>query len=56
MECDVAKDNHIAVCSTKRARNSAVASPLHSVAFAPKDALEGDFVNTSREAFAWRTT
>jgi enoyl-[acyl-carrier protein] reductase I len=24
---------------------------LHSVAFAPKDALEGHFVNTSREAF-----
>ena len=24
---------------------------LHSVAFAPKEALEGDFVNTSREAF-----
>jgi len=24
---------------------------LHSVAFAPKDALEGQFVNTSREAF-----
>src|SRR2546430_7407362 len=24
---------------------------LHSVAFAPKDALEGEFVNTSREAF-----
>src|SRR5207237_10908223 len=24
---------------------------LHSVAFAPKDALEGQFLNTSREAF-----
>ena len=24
---------------------------LHSVAFAPKEALEGEFVNTSREAF-----
>ena len=24
---------------------------LHSVAFAPKEALEGDFVNTTREAF-----
>src|SRR5271165_1314348 len=24
---------------------------LHSVAYAPKDALEGEFVNTSREAF-----
>lgn len=24
---------------------------LHSVAFAPKEALEGDFVNTSREAY-----
>ena len=24
---------------------------LHSVAFAPKDALEGDFLNTSREAY-----
>jgi enoyl-[acyl-carrier protein] reductase I len=24
---------------------------LHSVAFAPKDALEGEFVNTSREAY-----
>lgn len=24
---------------------------IHSIAFAPKEALEGDFVNTSREAF-----
>ena len=24
---------------------------LHSVAFAPRDALEGEFINTSREAF-----
>ena len=27
---------------------------LHSVAFAPKDALEGEFVNTSREAYPHR--
>ena len=27
---------------------------LHSVAFAPKEALEGDFVSTTREAFRTR--
>jgi enoyl-[acyl-carrier protein] reductase I len=52
MECDVAKDDHIArvfdEAGTKFGRLHLL---LHSVAFASKEALEGDFVNTSREAF-----
>ena len=32
-------------------RNGPLDLLLHSVAFAPKEALEGDFVNTTRDAF-----
>jgi enoyl-[acyl-carrier protein] reductase I len=52
MECDVTKDDHIArVFDAVGKKSGKLHLMLHSVAFAPKDALEGEFVNTSREAF-----
>ena len=52
MECDVTKDDHIArVFDEVGKKFGKLHLLLHSVACAPKDALEGDFVNTSREAF-----
>src|SRR5438094_4868043 len=52
MACDVTKDDEIAgVFSEVGKKFGKLHLLLHSVAFAPKDALEGDFVNTSREAF-----
>src|ERR1044071_2942761 len=52
LECDVTKDDHIArVFSEVGNKFGALHLLLHSVAYAPKDALEGDFVHTSREAF-----
>ncbi|MBI1842448.1 MAG: enoyl-ACP reductase [Verrucomicrobia bacterium] len=52
MPCDVTRDEDIervfAELGQKFGRLDLL---LHSVAFAPKDALEGQFVNTSREAF-----
>jgi enoyl-[acyl-carrier protein] reductase I len=52
MECDVTKDDHITrVFDEVGNKFGKLHLLLHSVAFAPKDALEGDFVNTSREAF-----
>ena len=50
--CDVTRDEDIArVFSEVGQKFRTLHLLLHSVAFAPKDALEGDFVNTSREAF-----
>src|SRR6266403_4456790 len=50
--CDVTKDADIErVFSEVRQKFGKLDLLLHSVAFAPKDALEGEFVNTSREAF-----
>src|SRR5258705_13124414 len=50
--CDVTKDDEIAnVFKTVGEKFGKLQLLLHSVAFAPKDALEGEFVNTSREAF-----
>jgi len=50
--CDVANDADIATFFGKvREVTPKLDLMLHSVAFAPKDALEGDFVSTSREAF-----
>jgi len=40
--CDVTKDDE---------HTDVLDLMLHSVAYAPREALEGDFVNTSREAF-----
>jgi enoyl-[acyl-carrier protein] reductase I len=52
LPCDVTKDEDIAsVFKTVGERFGRLDLLLHSVAFAPKDALEGEFVNTSREAF-----
>ena len=52
LECDVTKDDHIQrVFSEVGQRFGKLHLLLHSVAFAPKDALEGEFVNTSRDAF-----
>jgi enoyl-[acyl-carrier protein] reductase I len=52
LPCDVTKDDEIAATfkavGEKLGRLDLL---LHSVAFAPKEALEGDFLNTSREAF-----
>jgi enoyl-[acyl-carrier protein] reductase I len=51
--CDVTKDEEIAGFFEKvREHAPKLDLLLHSVAFAPKDALEGEFVNTSRQAFA----
>ena len=50
--CDVSKDEEIAEFFGKvRGQTERLDLMLHSVAFAPKEALEGDFVSTTREAF-----
>src|SRR6266513_2601876 len=50
--CDVSRDEDIAEFFGKvRGETDRVDLMLHSVAFAPKEALEGDFVSTTREAF-----
>src|ERR1039457_3722339 len=52
MPCDVTKDEDIdRVFADVGAKFGKLNLLLHSVAFAPKAALEGQFVNTSREAF-----
>lgn len=52
LPCDVTKDEDIAsVFSKVNEKFGKLHLMLHSVAFAPKDALEGEFINTSREAF-----
>jgi enoyl-[acyl-carrier protein] reductase I len=52
MPCDVTKDDDIAnVFKAVGEKFGKLNLLLHSVAYAPKDALEGEFVNTSREAF-----
>jgi len=50
--CDVTRDEDIArVFSHAGEKFGKIHLLLHSVAFAPREALEGEFVNTSREAF-----
>src|SRR5258708_999838 len=52
LPCDVTKDEDIAtVFKTVGEKFGKLNLLLHSVAYAPKEALEGEFVNTSREAF-----
>ncbi len=52
MPCDVTKDEDIAnVFKTVGEKFGKLHLLLHSVAFAPKEALEGEFINTSREAY-----
>jgi enoyl-[acyl-carrier protein] reductase I len=52
-QCDVTSDEQIQSVfeSVKKDFGGSLHLLLHSVAFAPKEALEGDFVSTSREAF-----
>lgn len=50
--CDVTSDAEIETFFNKvREATPKLDLMLHSVAFAPKEALEGDFISTSREAF-----
>ena len=52
LPCDVTKDENIdEVFKIVGEKFGKLDLLLHSVAFAPKDALEGEFVNTSREAY-----
>ena len=52
LPCDVTKDDEIAnVFKSVGEKFGKLNLLLHSVAYAPKDALEGEFVNTRREAF-----
>jgi len=52
LPCDVTRDEEIAsVFAAVGQRFGKLDLLLHSVAFAPRTALEGSFVNTSREAF-----
>ncbi len=53
LPCDVTKDEEVASVFSQAAQKfGKLHLLLHSVAFAPREALEGEFVNTSREA--WR--
>ena len=50
--CDVSSDEQIKSFFEKvRGETDRVDLMLHSLAFAPKEALEGDFLSTTREAF-----
>jgi enoyl-[acyl-carrier protein] reductase I len=50
--CDVSSDAEIGTFFDQVRQNTErIDLMLHSVAFAPKEALEGDFVSTTREAF-----
>jgi enoyl-[acyl-carrier protein] reductase I len=50
--CDVSKDGEISAFFDKvRGETNQLDLMLHSVAYAPKEALEGEFVDTTREAF-----
>lgn len=52
LPCDVTRDEDIARVFAEAGRAfGKLHLVLHSVAFAPKDALEGEFLNTSRQAF-----
>jgi enoyl-[acyl-carrier protein] reductase I len=50
--CDVAVDEEISVFFERvKEHTNRIDLMLHSVAFAPREALEGDFLSTSRDAF-----
>src|SRR6201995_3931914 len=52
LPCDVTRDEDIAtVFKTVGEKFGKLNLLLHSVAFAPKEALEGEFINTTREAY-----
>ena len=49
LPCDVTSDEQVrSVFATVKERFGRLDLLLHSVAFAPKEALEGDFLDTSR--------
>lgn len=53
LPCDVQRDEEVAaVFRAIDERWGGLDTVVHSLAFAPREALEGDFVNTSREAWA----
>src|SRR5438034_4305947 len=50
--CDVSSDDEIkAFFENVPSETDRIDLMLHSLAFAPREALEGDFVSTTREAF-----
>lgn len=50
--CDVSSDSEIAAFFEEVGKHTQrIDLLLHAVAFAPKEALEGDFINTTRDAF-----
>ena len=50
--CDVSRDEEISSFFSKvRGQTDRIDLMLHSIAFAPKEALQGEFVDTSRQAF-----
>src|SRR5438128_3668850 len=50
--CDVSSDDEIRTFFEKvRGETDRLDLMLHSLAFAPREALEGDFISTTREAF-----
>ena len=52
LPCDVTKDEEVDAFFDKvQGITSKVDLLLHSIAFAPKEALEGEFLNTTREAY-----
>jgi enoyl-[acyl-carrier protein] reductase I len=52
LPCDVTKDDDIArVFAEVGGKLGKLHLLLHSVAYAPREALEGDFISTTREAF-----
>src|SRR5688572_28666469 len=52
LPCDVTRDEDIAaVFKTVAEKFGSLDLLLHSVAFAPREALEGTFLDTSRDAF-----
>lgn len=52
MPCDVTRDEDVdRVFNEVKSKFGKLDLLLHSVAFAPREALEGDFVSTTREAF-----
>src|SRR5688500_3564707 len=52
LPCDVTKDDEVAAVYTALEQEfGKLDAVLHSVAFAPKEDLEGDFINTSRDGF-----
>src|SRR6516225_11717581 len=51
-QCDVSRDEEIAhLFEQLKQRYGRLDAVVHSIAYAPAEALRDDFVNTSREAF-----